>query len=183
MTKVLIRRNPDFDFVLSILGGFDDIPTKQDKFKPVKYINPTHENEKGETVRITDELYVVNEKKKLGQQNFEFNLKKEVITELDNSHPYKKPEPLEVVIAVNMTSKRLLTVDIDNLVKCILDCLNGLVYEDDSQIVNIIARKNVIEDSFVPQISGVWIGVRKLLGGESVLHSPPLFYMEKYEEE
>lgn len=31
--------------------------------------------------------------------------------------------------------------DLDNLIKFILDCMNGIVYQDDAQVVRIIAEK------------------------------------------
>ncbi len=36
--------------------------------------------------------------------------------------------------------------DIDNVVKCVTDALNGIVYKDDSQIVEVIARKFYSEE-------------------------------------
>ena len=39
--------------------------------------------------------------------------------------------------------------DIDNLVKAVLDALNGIAYEDDAQIVSITAVKQYAKDPFV----------------------------------
>jgi len=39
--------------------------------------------------------------------------------------------------------------DTDNLIKAVLDALNGVAYEDDKQIVLIIARKQYSEEPFV----------------------------------
>lgn len=38
--------------------------------------------------------------------------------------------------------------DIDNLVKLILDCLNGIVFHDDAQVIEITARKKYSLDPF-----------------------------------
>lgn len=38
--------------------------------------------------------------------------------------------------------------DIDNLSKMLLDCLNGIVFDDDAQVVEITAKKKYSEDPF-----------------------------------
>ena len=39
--------------------------------------------------------------------------------------------------------------DVDNLVKAVLDALNGIAYEDDAQIVSIVASKKYASEPFV----------------------------------
>jgi len=39
--------------------------------------------------------------------------------------------------------------DIDNICKCVMDGLNGIAYEDDSQVVALIAYKYWAEDDFL----------------------------------
>lgn len=39
--------------------------------------------------------------------------------------------------------------DADNVLKCVMDGLNGVAYEDDSQVVELVARKYWAEDSFL----------------------------------
>jgi Holliday junction resolvase RusA-like endonuclease len=39
--------------------------------------------------------------------------------------------------------------DIDNLIKFYLDCMNGLVFKDDSQVIKIAARKQYTENPYV----------------------------------
>lgn len=39
--------------------------------------------------------------------------------------------------------------DVDNLVKAVLDALNGIAYEDDAQIVSIVASKKYSAEPFV----------------------------------
>src|SRR5690606_648635 len=111
-------------------------------------------------------------------KKFESFLTDQIKENIKGHHPYKKSDKIEVVVGINMTNKRLKEVDIDNLVKCILDCFNGLVWEDDSQIASLIASKLVIEDDFVPQLSGIMIGVRVLTKERKMLNNIPIFMME-----
>lgn len=39
--------------------------------------------------------------------------------------------------------------DIDNVIKAILDALNGSAYDDDSQVIQVFAQKNYTENPFV----------------------------------
>ena len=39
-------------------------------------------------------------------------------------------------------------IDVDNIIKPILDALKGLAFEDDNQIVDVICRKRQINGSF-----------------------------------
>ena len=176
--KVKVFPNPIFDFAILQLGGFEDIPTKQDKFKPIKFLNLQCDDEKGNKIIVADKLYVLNEKKREGQKRFEDDLKLHIKDNLKDYHPYKKSQQLEVVIGINTNTKRFNLVDIDNLVKCILDCFNGLVYEDDSQIVSLIASKDVIKNEIVPELSGVAIGIRLLTDERKMLNNIPIFLME-----
>lgn len=180
--KVKITPNPEFDFTIMHMGGFDDTPTKQDKFKPLKFNNPVDRRKDGSEVPIEEELYTLNKKQKENQRKFEEWLKGFVQEHVDESHPYKKPLKLEAMVSVTMSSKRRKKVDLDNLVKAILDCLNGIVFEDDSQIVSLLASKNVIEDDFVPELSGIGIGIRILGEGKPPLNSIPLYHMEYVDE-
>lgn len=181
--KVKVYPNPIFDFAIGYMGGFDDVPTKQDKFKPIKYKNIQFEDANGMMVNMEDELYVMNIEKKENQKRFESLLMDQIKENIKSHHPYKKPDKIEVVVGINMTNKRLKEVDIDNLVKCILDCFNELVWEDDSQIASLIASKHVIEDDFVPQLSGIMIGVRVLTEGRKMLNNIPIFIMEEIVDE
>ncbi len=58
-----------------------------------------------------------------------------------------------------MDEKQLKSVDIDNLTKSVLDIMNDQVYEDDSQILNILATKDI--HPFMP-LNSLMIGVRKI---------------------
>lgn len=47
--------------------------------------------------------------------------------------------PLEVEIWFWMESRR--RVDVDNLAKCVLDALNGILWDDDDQVVDLVLHK------------------------------------------
>ena len=42
--------------------------------------------------------------------------------------------------------------DLDNLIKSVLDALNGVAYKDDCQIVTMLSRKNYAEAPYVKVI-------------------------------
>lgn len=181
--KYIIEKNPEFDFFVGYLGGFDDIPTKQDKFKPITYHTVLGYDEEGNETKIEGELYIGNPKKRAGQKKFEEYFIDLVKSNLGEEHPYKNPLQLEVIISIKMSEKRLKEVDIDNLIKSILDCMNGLVYEDDNQVRSVFASKYVIIDGFVPQVSGVQVGVRKLDVRESWLAGVEMYTIREYDKE
>ena len=176
--KVKVFPNPIFDFAMGYFGGFEDIPTKQDKYKPVKYKNLRCEDDEGRIINVENNLYIINEKKKENQANFEEMMNSLIKENIKDYHPYKKPQELEVVIGINTNSKRSKEVDLDNLVKCILDCFNGLIYEDDSQITSLIASKHVIKDKYIRAFPGLMIGIRLLTEEKKMIHNIPIFLME-----
>ena len=53
-------------------------------------------------------------------------------------------EPVRVELLFWRGDKR--RADIDNLAKAILDALNGVVWEDDGQIIKLVAHKNYNKD-------------------------------------
>jgi len=69
-----------------------------------------------------------------------------------------KPAPVEgdVTMQVDFYIKR--DCDIDGRLKCLLDALNGLAYEDDRQIVELVVTKNKVkkgEECTVVQIDNL----------------------------
>ena len=96
----------------------------------------------------------------------------------ENHIMFDKELPLDVYIEFGMpipkgTSKKHAAMmaggqekhikrpDIDNLVKSVLDALNGVAWEDDSQIISISAHKHYAETPFVA------IGIKVLTGGDA----------------
>ncbi len=157
--KAIIKQHPDIDFFIGIIGG-PEIPTKQDKFKLLESYQALVMDIDGVEKDLTKEfdLYI---KKKGGStlQVFEENLREAIKKQLTKEHPYKKGIKLEVIVSVSMNEKRLKVVDIDNLLKSVLDCFTGLVYEDDSQIVNVLGMKNA---NPVTPVNMLQVGIRKV---------------------
>jgi len=54
-----------------------------------------------------------------------------------------KPLAGPVLLAVDFYRETAHACDLDNLIKTVSDALNGIAYEDDRQIVAILATKNV----------------------------------------
>jgi Holliday junction resolvase RusA-like endonuclease len=52
--------------------------------------------------------------------------------------------PVEVRVVFHLATAR--RVDVDNLVKLVLDALNGIAWADDSQVVHITALKTIDRD-------------------------------------
>ncbi|MCA0235861.1 MAG: RusA family crossover junction endodeoxyribonuclease [Bacteroidetes bacterium] len=172
--KVTVNKDPDLDFFIGYFGG-DKIPTKQDWFDRMEGYELIQVEDGVETKLDDYDLYI-KQKDKDVVQIFKKHLHDLVTKYLKPEHPYKKPEPLEVIIDVSMDEKRLQEVDIDNLTKAILDSLNGLVYEDDSQIISLLATKNV--NGFIP-INGLLIGVRRLTNKQSWFDHIRLAYIKE----
>ncbi|MFN0292071.1 RusA family crossover junction endodeoxyribonuclease [Pedobacter helvus] len=185
--KVKLVQNPDFDYLCGYLGGFDDIPTKQDKFKPLDKHSFFIKDDNGSFVHPEIEMYASNNKAKENLLKFEARLTDAINKATNNNHPYLNPIQLEVIINFKMSEKRLRTVDIDNLVKCTLDIMKGKVFEDDTQVRSLFAFKDVIKDELVPQLSGIMIGVRILDKKPSLLSEVDFYGFtqitdEEYEE-
>ena len=54
--------NPDFDFICGYIGGFEDIPTQQDKFKPITDKTLYYKDENGIERKLEAEVYISNRK-------------------------------------------------------------------------------------------------------------------------
>lgn len=167
--KVKIIYNPDFDYICGYLGGFDDIPTKQDKFKPLPSKQITYVDGNGEVISIEGDFYISNNKAKENLKRFEEHFTECIHATLTENQPYKKPRQLEVIMNIKMSEKRLRNVDVDNIAKCVLDIMNGKVFEDDSQVRSLFVFKDVIQDKLVPQLSGITVGVRVIDDKPSLL--------------
>jgi Holliday junction resolvase RusA-like endonuclease len=178
--KAILKKHPDLDFFYAFVGG-EQIPTKQDKFKPIKdkeiYIKADDEYKK-----LEDEDLYLKKDSENSLKVFETKLEEEIfeIVLEDDNFPIKKPQKVEVILHITMDEKRLKSVDIDNLTKSVLDIMNGLVYEDDSQILNILASKDI--HPLFP-LNSLMIGVRKIKNdnSDSWFNNTTLAYFD-YEE-
>jgi Holliday junction resolvase RusA-like endonuclease len=77
----------------------------------------------------------------------------------------KSSEPLMLVVTVqkirprSVPKKRIYPTqkpDVDNYAKLVMDACNGILWQDDSQVVTLLASKIYAEEE------GVWIGVSEL---------------------
>lgn len=144
--------NPKIDFLFGLYGG-KPIPTKQDKFAPIEVIQI---NEDGVEEKLNN-FYV---KKPDIDSVIEFNKSiKDVANKIfNNENIIRKPNEIEVVISISVTEKRFKEVDVDNLSKCVLDSLNKIAYEDDSQVSSLICNKHIHE----MKLNAIFIGITKL---------------------
>ena len=173
--KIAITKDPDIDFFIGFIGG-DIVPTKQDKFEPVK-CKAYEIDKKGVRTLITDYDFYKKKKSVNKLKEFEEKFRKQISDNLKPEHPYKKPEQLEVLISVSMDVRRLGYVDVDNLSKAILDCFNGLVYEDDSQVVSLYANKICITG-----FNGLLVGIRRIDNKDSWFKGIKFAYLQKINE-
>jgi Holliday junction resolvase RusA-like endonuclease len=145
-------QNPDIDFLFGFYGG-EPIPTKQDKFSPAKmfFINDDGSEEE------TKDFY----SKKPDEQNvqkFNEEMRKTATQVFNDTNIIKKPNLVEVCISISVTERRFKQVDLDNLCKSVLDSLNGIAFEDDSQVSSLIANKHVHE----MKLNAIFVGITKL---------------------
>ena len=179
--KAILRKNPELDFFYGIMNGLQ-IPTKQDKFKPFHNID-LYEKQGGKFEKIdSSDLYQKKEMKpthKDFEAKLKTNLKKEVKDKPE--FPIQSPQKVEVILNIQMTQKRLNCVDIDNLTKSVLDCLSGIIFDDDSQVTHILASKNV---NSISSKNGFMLGVRKIKedGSDSWFKNVNLAYFDYIED-
>jgi len=169
----ILKKNPDLDFYVGFIGG-PEIPTKQDKFKPLSDFEIIID-ENGEKKKLEDHKLYLKKDGTDSLKDFEVKFTEILKENVTKEHPYKKDIPLEVIISVSMGERRLKEVDIDNLTKTIIDCMKGLIFEDDHQIIKILASKDV--NSFLP-LNGLMVGIRKLDKKESWFNGVKLAYFE-----
>ncbi|HTN20115.1 MAG TPA: RusA family crossover junction endodeoxyribonuclease [Pelobium sp.] len=147
-----IEVNPKID----ILFGLYDcppIPTKQDAYKP---LSAFQKNSDG-TESILNDIYKKNPDTN-SIKEFHTLLREVASKNFPDGSIIKKPTNVEVVISISVTEKRFKTVDVDNLAKAVLDGLNKIAFEDDSQVKSLICSKNI----HPMKKNGIFIGVTKL---------------------
>lgn len=145
--------NPKIDFLIPLHLGETPVPTKQDGFKPVDMIE-TKENGEEEILKM---FYIKRQETNL-IINFKQHLQDLAKKCFSESNIIKKPYEIEVILSVSVTEKRFKSVDVDNLAKSVLDCLNGIAFEDDSQVSSLIVKKHI----HPMKTNGILIGITKL---------------------
>lgn len=132
--------NPKIGVLFGIFGI--EVKTKQDSYKPAS----------NEGIRSPEgmDLYL----KKDDKESVRVTKKEiaEVATDVlrkNNLSMIGKPSMVEVVISISIKQSRFEQVDIDNLSKTVLDGLIGIAFENDSQVVTLLAKKHVYEENAV----------------------------------
>lgn len=137
--KTTFKPNPIIDEFLLI--PLIEIPTKQEKYK-----------------RLIWNFYLKRSIDK--NKEFETFIRAKLLKEKQHNWPLK--DLLEVYISITGKKSRINIVDIDNLLKSVLDCLNGIVYNDDKQIIQVIGRKFSSDE--IPGNNSLIIAIRKTKG-------------------
>jgi Holliday junction resolvase RusA-like endonuclease len=148
----IFYQNPKIDFLFGYFGG-DPVPTKQDKFKPVSMAQI---NEDG-TEEIFNNFYV-RQPDQAAIQKFNNYIQGLAKNTFNGSNKIMRPNEVEVVLSFSITEKRYRTVDIDNLAKAVLDSLNNIAFEDDSQVASLICSKHI----HPLKLNGLLIAITKL---------------------
>jgi Holliday junction resolvase RusA-like endonuclease len=155
---VTLRKRDTWDYVY-VHHLTDPVPTKQDKFKPfVRFIS--------KRLKIYWDLYL---KKKDAERNdvFEEKIRNGIRQESNPDFPYRGN--VELAVAVTASQKRLNEIDIDNLLKVVLDSLKGVVYVSDTQVISVYGNKFPLQPPFQ---NSLMIGVRKInTVKDSLFHS------------
>lgn len=151
MESVTFYQNPKIDFLFGLFGAVT--PTKQDKFKPVE-VHGVDEN--GET-QILNDFY----RKKPGNDSlikFQKLIQQVAKDAISQERIIRKPNKVEVILSISVTEKRYYEVDVDNLAKAVLDCLNEIAFEDDSQGATLICNKHI----HPTKENGILVAITKL---------------------
>lgn len=190
-------KNEEFDVIGGFIGGFEDIPTKQDKFKPITDGEAILTKSDGSKEKLND-VYLMNPKIKQSIKDFEAKFLDIIKGVKTNEHPYKKAVPLEIIMNVKMSAKRYNNVDVDNIAKCVLDIMKGELFEDDSQLQSLFIYKEVpparpLEPKLqqytgskeIPEgLAGIMFGIRRLDTRKSLMaHHEFYNFIEISEEE
>ncbi|MEJ7780292.1 MAG: RusA family crossover junction endodeoxyribonuclease [Daejeonella sp.] len=131
----------------------------------------------GDTEKILEELYIRNPDKPIVQE-FEKKLGEFLKENTTEEMPYKMP--VEVILAFDINKKRLFEVEVDNLCKTVLDAMKGIIFEDDSRVVRLLALK----DTHPYGTNGLSIGINKLEDqSKGWFNKIQLFYMDEKEQE
>lgn len=150
--SITFYKNPKIDF---LFGYFGDLPvsTKQDKFKPIEVVEIDTDGKE----EILNNFYMKKPPKD-SIQSFENYIKELASENFNDNNRIKKPAFIQVYLSISITEKRFKEVDVDNLAKSVLDGLNGVAYDDDSQITSLIVKKHI----HPMKQNGIMIGISEL---------------------
>lgn len=156
-------KNPKIDLLFGYVGA--TIPSKKEDFKPIQVFEVYDSGKE----TILENFYT---KKPSSQsvRDFEDLVRKQL---LSYYHDFKIPKPrlVEVVITVYLSRSKFFDIDLDNIAKTVLDSLTGYLFEDDSQVVNLICRKEI----HPKKMQGFFIAVTEFKEGRGLLWNIHLF--------
>lgn len=145
-------QNPKVEILFGFYGG-KPIPTKQDKFKPLKAFEI---NEDGKEVELKNFYEKRDDKNSI--QEMKTIVAKYATKAFEKKGIIKKPSEVEVLLSFSMKERRFKEIDIDNLSKTVLDGLTGVAFEDDAQVSSLIANKHIHD----MKIDALFIGITEL---------------------
>lgn len=159
---VVFYQNPAID----VLFGFMDevIPSKKEDFKPVEVIGVFEDGSQ----KVLNDMY---QKKPSSQSvaNFEALIRHKL---KDFGIKFLRPAVLEVFVGLTVPKEKIFDFDLDNIAKTVLDSLKGLLYEDDSQVIQLICKKDV----HPMNTPGFWVAVTELKEGRVGLLGDVILY-------
>lgn len=151
-TYETFRQNPNIDFLFGYFGDMQ-VPTKQDKYKQQDVIQIDHEG----TETIFKNFYQ-RKPDTISVQKFKDYIEQITKNKFTNGGKIKMPDKVQVSLSISVNEKRFFDVDVDNLAKTVLDSLNGIAFDDDSQVTSLIVDKHV----HPMNVNGILISITKL---------------------
>jgi Holliday junction resolvase RusA-like endonuclease len=148
MKEILAKANPFFDDILIFL---EDLPSSQDKLKP---IDPQKK------------LFELIEKNNVTE------FKKRMRNRLENKRKPNWPYTTELYMSLTISGlkKDVYDKDLDNLLKTLFDTLKGIVFEDDRLVTKLSAEKEITDE-----YKGILVGLKVLTPTDDILLSPDIF--------
>ncbi len=129
-------QHPEIDILFGSMN--QTIPSKKEDFKPVKVRHVTEDG----IEKILNDFYLKKPSSK-SVKEFENLIRDNILSTNLISKKIAMPSLVEVVITISLTKSNFFNIDLDNIAKTVLDSLKGLLFDDDSQVVNLIVKKDI----------------------------------------
>ncbi|WP_417371454.1 RusA family crossover junction endodeoxyribonuclease [Gelidibacter japonicus] len=149
---VTFKQNPNIDFLFGYFGDLS-VPTKQDGYKPIETVQI---DEDGVETILRD--FYQRKPETASVQKFKKYIQEITKDKFKEGDKIEMPNKVQVSLSISLTEKRFFNVDVDNLAKTVLDSLNGIAFDDDSQVSSLIVDKHV----HPMKVNGIFIAITKL---------------------
>lgn len=149
---VTFKQNPNINFLFGYFGDMP-VPTKQDGYKPIEAVQI---DEEGGEIILRD--FYQRKPETASVQKFKKYIQEITKDKFKESNKIEMPNKVQVSLSISLTEKRFFDVDVDNLAKTVLDSLNGIAFDDDSQVSSLIVDKHV----HPMKVNGILIAITKL---------------------